>query len=153
MQYRWHQCYTIMQLKNLIKDLKVSLNLRVILIFLKKKFFKEFGNENIKSIKNFLKKNNINIRLKLFMNIVIIDYKMSNLHSVDAACKKVGFNSVISSDPKEILDAKVVILPGVGSFKQAMLNLKNLKLDTCIHDYVQTGKIFRCLSWFTTFIY
>ena len=43
------------------------------------------------------------------MNIVIIDYKMSNLHSVDAACKKVGFNSVISSDPKEILDAKVVI--------------------------------------------
>lgn len=76
------------------------------------------------------------------MNIVIIDYKMSNLHSVDAACKKVGFNSVISSDPKEILDAKVVILPGVGSFKQAMLNLKNLKLDTCIQDYVQTGKIF-----------
>ena len=33
--------------------------------FLKKKnSFKEFGNENIKSIKNFLNKNNINIRLK-----------------------------------------------------------------------------------------
>ena len=76
------------------------------------------------------------------MDMVIIDYKMSNLHSVDAACKKVGFKSVISSDPKEILDAKIVILPGVGSFKQAMLNLKNLKLDTCIHDYIQSGRIF-----------
>lgn len=76
------------------------------------------------------------------MDLVIIDYKMSNLHSVDAACKKVGFNSIISSDPKEILDAKVVILPGVGSFKQAMLNLKNLNLETCIHDYIQSGKIF-----------
>ena len=53
------------------------------------------------------------------MDVAIIDYyKMSNLHSVDAACKKVGLNSVISSDPKQILDAKIAILPGVGSFKK-----------------------------------
>jgi len=76
------------------------------------------------------------------MNVVIIDYKMSNLHSVVAACKKVGFKSVISSDPKEILDANLVILPGVGSFKHAMINLKNLKLETCIHDYIKSGKTF-----------
>ena len=59
------------------------------------------------------------------MDVVVIDYKMSNLHSVVAACKKVGLRSVISSDPKEIMDANTVILPGVGSFKQAMINLKN----------------------------
>lgn len=76
------------------------------------------------------------------MEIVIIDYKMSNLHSVKAACKKVGFKTQITSDPKKILDAKIAILPGVGSFKQAMLNLKNLKLETCINDYINSGKIF-----------
>ena len=76
------------------------------------------------------------------MDVIIIDYKMSNLHSVVAACKKVGLRSEISSDPKKILDANLVILPGVGSFKQAMINLKNLKLETCIHDYIDSGKIF-----------
>ena len=76
------------------------------------------------------------------MDVIIIDYKMSNLHSVVAACKKVGLRSEISSDPKKILDANLVILPGVGSFKQAMINLKNLKLETCIHDYMNSGKIF-----------
>ena len=49
---------------------------------------------------------------------------------------------MISSDQKGILDANLVILPGVGSFKQAMINLKNLKLETCIHDYINSGKIF-----------
>ncbi len=42
------------------------------------------------------------------MNVAIIDYIMSNLHSVQAACKKVGLSSVITSDKGEILDAKVV---------------------------------------------
>ena len=76
------------------------------------------------------------------MDVAIIDYKMSNLHSVDAACKKVGLNSVISSDPKQILDAKIAILPGVGSFKKAMSNLNKLKLDKCIYDYIDTGRSF-----------
>ena len=76
------------------------------------------------------------------MDVAIIDYKMSNLHSVDAACKKVGLNSVISSDPKQILDAKIAILPGVGSFKKAMFNLNKLKLDNCIYDYIDTGRSF-----------
>ena len=64
MQYRWHLYYTIAQLKNLIKDLKVNLSEGNIDFLKKKNSFKEFGNENIKSIKNFLNKNNINIRLK-----------------------------------------------------------------------------------------
>ena len=52
----------------------------------------------------------------MIMDVAIIDYKMSNLHSVQAACKKVGLSSVITSDKSQILAAKIAILPGVGSF-------------------------------------
>ena len=67
---------------------------------------------------------------------------MSNLFSVQAACQKVGLSSVITSDKNEILDAKVAILPGVGAFGEAMKFLKESKLDTTIHEFVETGKPF-----------
>ena len=76
------------------------------------------------------------------MDAVIIDYKMSNLHSVQAACNKVGLSSVISSDPKEILDAKIAILPGVGAFGEAMSQLTRSGLDECIFRFVESGKPF-----------
>ena len=75
------------------------------------------------------------------MEVAIIDYKMGNLHSVKAACDKVGLVSTISSDPGEINDCIAAILPGVGSFAQAMKNINELKLDNCIYRFVETGKI------------
>ena len=60
------------------------------------------------------------------MEVAIIDYKMGNLHSVKAACDKVGLASTISSDPDEINDCIAAILPGVGSFAQAMKNINEL---------------------------
>ena len=59
------------------------------------------------------------------LDVAIIDYNMSNLHSVQAACKKVGLKSKITYDHNEILNAKVAILPGVGAFGEAMKQLKN----------------------------
>ena len=44
------------------------------------------------------------------MDVAIIDYKMSNLHSVQAACNTVGLKSIITSEKEEILSAKVAIL-------------------------------------------
>ena len=76
------------------------------------------------------------------MDVAIIDYKMSNLHSVQAACKKVGLSSVITSDQMQILDAKVAILPGVGAFGEAMKHLEKSKLDDCIYSFVNTGRPF-----------
>ena len=76
------------------------------------------------------------------MDVAIIDYKMSNLFSVQAACLKVGLSSVITSDKNEILDAKVAILPGVGAFGEAMKYLADSKLDDCIYRFVDTGKPF-----------
>ena len=76
------------------------------------------------------------------MDVAIIDYKMSNLFSVQAACQKVGLSSIITSDKNEILDAKIAILPGVGAFGEAMKYLKESSLDKTIHQFVDKGKPF-----------
>lgn len=76
------------------------------------------------------------------LDVAIIDYNMSNLHSVQAACNKVGLNSLITSDQSKIMNAKVAILPGVGAFGEAMMQLKKYKLDECIYKFVETGKPF-----------
>ena len=76
------------------------------------------------------------------MDIAIIDYKMSNLFSVQAACENVGLSSIITSDKNEILDSKVAILPGVGAFGEAMKYLSDLKLDDTIFQFVDSGKPF-----------
>ena len=76
------------------------------------------------------------------MDVAIIDYKMSNLFSVQAACENVGLSSTITSDKNEILDAKVAILPGVGAFGEAMKYLSDLKLDDTIFQFVDSGKPF-----------
>jgi imidazole glycerol-phosphate synthase subunit HisH len=76
------------------------------------------------------------------MDVAIIDYKMSNLFSVQAACQKVGLSSVITTNKNEILDAKIAILPGVGAFGEAMKYLGDLKLDETIFQFVDSGKPF-----------
>ena len=74
--------------------------------------------------------------------VAIIDYGMSNLHSVKAACGMVGIKSFITSDPQMILSAKAAILPGVGAFGQAMFHLKEQKLDYCVKSFVESGRPF-----------
>ena len=56
--------------------------------------------------------------------IAIIDYDAGNLKSVEKALKFIGEDAIISRDKDEILEADKVILPGVGSFGDAMSKLK-----------------------------
>ena len=76
------------------------------------------------------------------MNIVIIDYKMSNMFSIKNALDAVDLKTQISFDRKTILEADGVVLPGVGSFPEAMLNLTNLGLIDLIKDFIASGKPF-----------
>jgi len=52
--------------------------------------------------------------------IVIIDYGIGNLHSVSKALEKLGFENQISKDPEWVEKAQALILPGVGSFGEAI---------------------------------
>ena len=74
------------------------------------------------------------------MRVSIIDYKTSNLHSVKAACEKVGITSSITSKPNELLSSDAAILPGVGSFSGAMQNIRKLGLEEAIFNFVSSGK-------------
>ena len=54
---------------------------------------------------------------------IIVDYGLANLHSVNNALRYLGASPKISESPKEIENAAKIVLPGVGAFGQAMLNL------------------------------
>lgn len=71
--------------------------------------------------------------------VIIIDYKLGNLFSVEQACKVVGINSLLSSCKDEILGADGLILPGVGAFNEAMKNIKDLGLEEIIKSKVENG--------------
>jgi glutamine amidotransferase len=72
--------------------------------------------------------------------IVIVDYGMGNLRSVQKGLEKVGFEAVISNDPAEILRAPKVILPGVGAFPDAMNELNRRKLVEPLRKFIGEGK-------------
>tara|TARA_Y100001970_G_scaffold292985_1_gene437017 strand:- start:505 stop:1176 length:672 start_codon:yes stop_codon:yes gene_type:complete len=72
--------------------------------------------------------------------IVIIDYKLGNLFSIQNALARIGQNCEISSNSQQIANADALILPGVGSFKEAMNSLKHLDLINPLKDFINTGK-------------
>ena len=74
--------------------------------------------------------------------IVIVDYGMGNLHSVNKALVKVGGNVTISSDPLIIASADKVILPGVGAFGDCMANINNYGLTQVLLNALNSGKPF-----------
>lgn len=71
--------------------------------------------------------------------IAIIDYDAGNLKSVEKALDFLGEDMVISRDRDEILSADRVILPGVGSFGDAMAKLKSYNLINTIYDVADRG--------------
>ena len=74
--------------------------------------------------------------------IAIIDYDAGNIKSVEKALLFLGEQAVITRDPETILSAAGVILPGVGSFGDAMDKLKAYGLVEVIQQCVRENKPF-----------
>lgn len=74
--------------------------------------------------------------------IAITDYDAGNLKSVEKALQFLGQECVITRDFHEIKKADKVILPGVGSFGDAMSQLKKYELDKVIHEVAAEQKPF-----------
>lgn len=70
-------------------------------------------------------------------SITVIDYGMGNLWSVLSALRYLGCNATVSGDPDVIANADVLLLPGVGSFRKAMIALQEKSLDKAIVEAVQ----------------
>jgi glutamine amidotransferase len=73
--------------------------------------------------------------------ITIIDYKTGNLGSIQNILKRIGEDSVITSDRKVIEQAVKLILPGVGAFDTGMRNLAELDLVEILNKRVLVDKI------------
>jgi len=69
--------------------------------------------------------------------IAIIDYDAGNIRSVEKALLSLGADVEVTRDPEKILNADKVILPGVGSFGDAMQKLKEYGLIDVIHKVVE----------------
>ena len=74
--------------------------------------------------------------------IGIIDYDAGNIRSVEKALSYLGEKTVVSRNPETLKNADKVILPGVGSFGQAMENLHRYELVPVIQDMIKEGKPF-----------
>ena len=74
--------------------------------------------------------------------IVIVDYGMGNLRSVEKGFLKVGVDARIVSDPKSVDNASGIVLPGVGAFRDCVKNLTDAHLTDAIIRVVQKGKPF-----------
>lgn len=74
--------------------------------------------------------------------IGIIDYDAGNIRSVEKALSYLGEKTVVSRNPETLKNADKVILPGVGSFGQAMGNLHRYELVPVIQDMIKEGKPF-----------
>jgi glutamine amidotransferase len=74
--------------------------------------------------------------------IAIVDYGMGNLRSVEKGFLKVGVDARIVSDRKSVDDARGVVLPGVGAFRDCMRNLTDADLTDAIIGSIRKGKPF-----------
>lgn len=74
--------------------------------------------------------------------IAIVDYGAGNLGSVKKALDFIGAKSVITDDPAVIMAADRVLLPGVGSFGDAMHSMKEKNLVETVKSCALSGKPF-----------
>lgn len=72
--------------------------------------------------------------------VVIVDYGAGNISTVMKALAKLGYAAILTSDPVLIVNADILILPGVGSFNFAMKNLNYFGLSSAIKQFVASGK-------------
>jgi len=72
--------------------------------------------------------------------IAIIDYGVGNLFSLAASFRKIGAETVVTSDREVIARADRVILPGVGAFGDAARKLRESGLDKAVIEEAGKGK-------------
>jgi len=74
--------------------------------------------------------------------IVIVDYGMGNLRSVQKGFERVGAQAMVSRKIQDIDSADKLVLPGVGAFPECMKNLVTFGLVDSILDFLKSGKPF-----------
>ena len=75
------------------------------------------------------------------MKILIVDYGMGNIKSIESTLKYCGVDDVIvSSQYEDFIVADKIILPGVGSFGNAITEIRKRKIDDYINEFAVKSK-------------
>jgi len=74
--------------------------------------------------------------------ITIIDYGSGNLRSAQKAFERVGFDALVTPEREKIAGAGVLVLPGVGAFRDCMEGLRQRDLIEPIQDHIAAGRPF-----------
>lgn len=74
--------------------------------------------------------------------VIIVDYGMGNLKSVQRGLEKVGATTIITGNSDQIENGDCLVLPGVGAFENGMAGLRKAGLIEPINEFVRTGKPF-----------
>jgi len=74
--------------------------------------------------------------------IGLIDYGMGNIHSVTKSLISLGEEIILIKNFNETQSCKAIVLPGVGAFDPAMINLINTDLITDLKNWIKSGKSF-----------
>jgi imidazole glycerol-phosphate synthase subunit HisH len=76
------------------------------------------------------------------MKTVLIDYGAGNLHSVYKALQKAGFKVLMTSEPKNAVDADALVLPGQGHFRQVMESFLESGFEEVVRSHLAADKPF-----------
>ncbi len=74
--------------------------------------------------------------------IAVVDYGAGNLRSVTNALTKLGYQPEITSRPSDLLNARAVILPGVGAAGDTMQSLRRLGMVDPLRQFIADGRPF-----------
>ena len=70
--------------------------------------------------------------------IGLIDYGMGNIHSVTKSLESLGEEIILIKNFNESNACKAIVLPGVGSFDPAMINLINTDLISDLKNWINS---------------
>ena len=73
--------------------------------------------------------------------ITIVNYGMGNLGSIANMLRRIGHDSIITSDPAKIAEATKIILPGVGAFDTGMQSLHDMALVDILNKKINEEKV------------
>jgi len=74
--------------------------------------------------------------------IAIIDYGMGNIHSVQKALERFGASTMVTNRTEQLAKADKLVLPGVGAFDDAVLELEKQGLAQAIREHIGKKKLF-----------
>ena len=72
--------------------------------------------------------------------IVIVDYGMGNIRSVVNAFEYLQASVLVTNDPKKLIDAEAIVIPGQGAIRDCMANLEKYHLIETLREQVMEKK-------------